>query len=164
VNDDDLVWWVVDDLRRLARRPSKNWAELSSLVHVADLAPSVDMTVYGYDREELGEQVRVFLKECLDSFNQPVWCYVRELEPDEYRAAMRLALGQFVSTMACSPYNRRMQTKLYLQMPYEYETWRKYEVVLFEALASHIVKYAKTRKGGRIPIHMGSQALHGMKK
>jgi hypothetical protein len=139
-------------------------AGMSAVAQLAGLRPTDDMFDIGYDWRELAGSVRKFLTECLSSFNERTWCYLYWLEPSDFRFAMKLALGMAVATMTCSLPERRWQTKTYLELPYEDETWRKYEVVLFEALARHIVKYAKTRKGGRIPTRISSQALPGMKK
>lgn len=141
MNEDDLFPYVVDDLRRLAKRPgTRQLAAMHAVIELAGLTPTTQMITMGYDWIDLGNDVREFLWQSLKGFNQPVWCYVRELEPAEFSVAMGLALGLYVSTTIGSVKDRRMQTMLYLQMPYEYETWRKYEVILFEALARHILE------------------------
>ena len=133
--DSELVGPITQELKRLARHGG-NPRVAANLYTIIELAGIDD----GY-WEERGLNVREFILECIEKFEDKVWCYVRWLEPKEYQAAMVISLGLYAYTIEPSSEDRCRLTVRHLKLPYEYETWRKYRIALFERLARHILEY-----------------------
>jgi hypothetical protein len=94
-----------------------------------------------------GKEVRSFLIDCIESYDQPiVWgCLNLWITPERFRWSMYIILGLSHSDryLIKSAKERYTQSALILGLPYEYQTWRKpgYSGLCFETLARHILEY-----------------------
>jgi len=129
---------VVKEVQIVAKCGVKDTERLGILLRLSMMAGAKGIHP---DLHDAGTNVRELLERRIDGLYRPIWCVSTVLRPFQFQVAMKISLGfKDADGYKLSVKERSQYTAQFLRLPYSYETWRKYRMVMFEAFARQMLE------------------------